>query len=263
MALPYPWSVCRFDYYAETLQTVRTRRYKTSDHDHAARLSKYIFTLRLYSTIYNIASGANFGRNTPFLGSLTKFDPMKDSGFDIFAISVRYEQLLHGVCEQLATPLYDVLSSDKRSIGGIHGYFRSGSTSQKPLVGLECVIRADEGSEPMSLGVQVEGNQFRLYASMQDGGAELERFSAAMHTRNLWFTFQETPELRVVEWLPDEEGQEKDFYGYSQNGIKNFIYCYKTFADTMSVEEIINTVLMYTQCMRQCGEWHQMLQDVC
>lgn len=251
MALYYPWSVCRFDYYAETLQTVRTRRYTPSDHDHAARLSKYIFTLRLYSTIHRIAIGANIGVDTSFLGSLTQFDPMKDSGFDIFATSVLYEQLLHGVCKQLSIPLYEVLSSDKRSVGAIRGYFRGGSVSWKPLVGLECVIRADEGSESMCLGVQVEGNQFRLYAAQQRGGAELEQFATALRAENRWFTFRETPELQALERLwgrkNHEDAQTKDFCGYSQNGIKNFAYCYKLFADAVNADDIINAVVLYIQ----------------
>lgn len=55
----------------------------------------------------------------------------------------------------------------------------------------------------------------------------------------------------VLERLWGEDTQTKDFCAYSQNGIKNFVYCYKPFADAVSADEIINTVVAYLQYARK------------
>lgn len=238
------WKVCRYTEYAEMLQTLPTR----SDY-HAALLSDYIFTIKQYSDIHTIA--ANIGNDAPLLGSFAQFEPLKDLRFDMFAVKVRYERVLQTICERLSIPVHVALSSNKRSVGDIRGYFDVSGSSRKPLVGLECVIRADEDKEPMNLGVQVEGNHFRLYAAQQRGGAELEQFATTLRAENRWFTFQETPELQALERLWGEDAQTKDFCGYSQNGIKNFVYCYKPFADAVSASELVSAVVAYMQYVRR------------
>lgn len=232
------WNVCRYAEYADVLKKVPAR----NDY-HAALLNDYIFTIGQYCRIQELA--VSISDDEPLLGSLTQFDPLRESRFDMFAVKVRYERVLQKICERLNISQSAALSTQKHVVGDARAYYGVSGSSRKPLLGIEVVIAAASDTEPMSIGVQVEGNQFRLFMAMERGGAALEEQARILLERNYWFSFRESSELQALERLWSGEAQTKDFCGYSQNGIKNFVYCYKPFSDTLSAEEIINAVVMY------------------
>jgi hypothetical protein len=162
----------------------------------------------------------------------------------MFAVKVRYERVLQKICERLNISQSAALSTQERVVGDVRAYYGVSGSSRKPLLGIDIIIAAASDTEPMSIGVQVEGNQFRLFAAMERGGV-LEEQARILLERNHWFSFRESSELQALERLWSGDAQTKDFCGYSQNGIKNFVYCYKPFSDTLSAEEIINAVVMY------------------
>ncbi len=232
------WNVCRYAEYADMLKTIPAR----NDY-HAALLNDYIFTIGQYCRIQELA--ASMSDDAPLLGSLAQFEPLRESRFDMFAVKVRYERVLQSICERLNIPQSAALSTQKRVVGDVRAYFGVSGSSRKPLLGIEVVVAAAPDTEPMSIGVQVEGNQFRLFAAMERGGTVLEEQARILLERNHWFSFRESSDLQALERLWSGDAQTKDFCGYSQNGVKNFVYCYKPFSEDVSAEEIINAVVMY------------------
>lgn len=241
----HPWTVCRYDYYAETLQTLRTRRHRHSDYYHAALLSDYVFTLRQYSRIHNLV--AAIGNDEPLLGSIQKFLPLREIGLEWYAVRYRYESITDAISKRLET---------KPEINSSLSFFRRGDVlgdiaihwgSWSPVTiefGVSILVHTDDGKKSLTLNVDICDNQFCLCAGIGRDDAKLKQFAHTLRKENRWFTFQETPEIQALGHLWGEDSQTQDFC-YTPS--ETFVYCYKSFAETVSANEIINAIVLFIQ----------------
>lgn len=254
-ALSDDLNICCYEEIAEMLKTLPTR-----SKSHAAVLDDYSFTLKQYCRIHDAATNLSF--DAPFIGTFREWeDALRKMGlmdYGVFytfihAVYSRCEALLQEICKRLEIPLALTLYTQATTAlsSNNHLYFLEKSDG-KPRIKIAVTTHEgnDNGSR-ISLGVQIKGNEFRLYAAISADQTDLKDFATVLHGKNFWLTFRDTPEPQKVSQLWDKNLVLQDFELHQVFGSNSARILVSDVYDSTSAEDIINAMVSYIQHSRK------------
>jgi hypothetical protein len=210
---------------------------------HANIITDYIqLVLSLYDLTLDVIGEIRSDRYNYYGSNNKSFETFREIRMHDFFLKLKHEMIaleFYKETHQRFPDLHFVPSKKWEDAKAEEVFVGSGFTNASGLSEIKYVI-TEKADSPIILGVQIQGNQFRLFVEAD----KKISFKVAdqLLNHNLWFDFSKAVELGVTEIVkyPKLSKQNKPFNTYSQT----FFYQYTKFQEC-EMEKLIELVSHY------------------